>query len=69
MDDGTDSAQVVTPVGQTSGPSNDATTNGEVPYPITPHPGNTKPARGLLFDGIARQKTMYKVKLLGINDE
>ncbi|KAI0289449.1 hypothetical protein BC826DRAFT_914503 [Russula brevipes] len=62
MDDGTDSAQ-------TSGPSNDATTNGEVPYPITPHPGNTKPAKGTPLPWIVRQKTMYKVKLLGINHD
>jgi hypothetical protein len=69
MEDGTDSAQVVTQLGQKSGLSNDAGSNGVVPYPITPHPGNSKSVKGSPLPWIVRQKTMYKVKLLGINHD
>ena len=69
MDDGTDSAQVVTEFGQRSGSSNEAGTNGGVPYPITPHPGNSKSVKECPLPWVVRQKTVYKVKLLGINHD
>ncbi len=69
MEDGTDSAQVVTEFGQKSGSSNDAGTNGGVPYPITPHPGNSKSVKDSPLPWIVRQKTIYRVKLLGINHD
>jgi hypothetical protein len=68
MEDGTDSAQVVTQTGEKSGLSHDAGSNGVVPYPITPHPGNTKP-KETPMPWIVRQKSVYKVKLLGINHD
>lgn len=66
MEDGTDSAQVI---GQKSGSSNDAGSNGVVPYPITPHPGNSKSVKETPLPWVVRQKTIYKVKLLGINHD
>ena len=68
MEDGTESAQAVTQIGEKSGSSHDAGSNGVVPYPITPHPGNTKP-RETPMPWIVRQKSVYKVKLLGINHD
>ncbi len=68
MDDGTDSAQTVTQPGQKSG-SNDSGSNGGVPYPITPHPGSSKSVRESPLPWVVRQKTVYKVKLLGINHD
>jgi hypothetical protein len=68
MEDGTDSAQVVTQLDQKSG-SNDAGSSGVVPYPITPHPGNSKSVKETPLPWIVRQKTIYKVKLLGINHD
>ena len=64
MEDGTDTAQTVTK----NGSSHDAGSNGGVPYPITPHPGNAK-SRSSPLPWIVRQKNIYKVKLLGINHD
>ena len=64
MEDGTDTAQTATK----SGSSHDAGCNGGVPYPITPHPGNAK-SKDSPLPWIVRQKTIYKVKLLGINHD
>jgi len=69
MEDGTDLAQAVTELGQKSGSSNEAGTNGGVPYPITPHPGNSRLVKESPLPWIVRQKTVYKVKLLGINHD
>jgi hypothetical protein len=69
MEDVTDSAQVATELGQKSGSSNEAGTNGGVPYPITPHPGNSKSVKERPLPWVVRQKTVYKVKLLGINHD
>ena len=69
MEDGTDAAQVVTEDGQKSGSSNEAGTNGGVPYPITPHPGNSNSSKERPLPWVVRQKTIYKVKLLGINHD
>jgi hypothetical protein len=68
MEDGTDSAQAIQ-FGQKSGPSTDAGSNGVVPYPITPHPGYSKSVKESPLPWIVRQKTLYKVKLLGINHD
>ena len=68
MEDGTDSSQTVTQPGRT-GSSTDFGNNGEVPYPITPHPGNSRSVRDTPLPWIVRQKTVYKVKLLGINHD
>ena len=68
MEGETDSAQAVTQTGEKSGSSHDAGSNGVVPYPITPHPGNTKP-RESPMPWIVRRKSVYKVKLLGINHD
>ena len=68
MEDGTDSAPAVAQTGEKSGLSHDAGSNGVVPYPITPHPGNTK-SRESPLPWIVHQKTVYKVKLLGINHD
>ena len=67
MEDGTDSSQTVPQPGQ--GSSNSFGNNGEVPYPITPHPGNSRSVRETPLPWIVRQKTVYKVKLLGINHD
>ena len=67
MEDGTDSSQTVTQ--QRTGPSSDFGMNGEVPYPITPHPGSSRSVRESPLPWIVRQKTVYKVKLLGINHD
>jgi len=69
MEDGTDSSQTVTQPGQGTGSSNEFGNNGEVPYPITPHPGNSRSVRETPLPWIVRQKTVYKVKLLGINHD
>ncbi len=69
MEDGTDSAPAVTELGQKSGSSNEAGANGGVPYPITPHPGNSKSVKVNPLPWVVRQKTVYKVKLLGINHD
>ena len=66
MEEGTDSAQVSTGLGQKSGSSTDV---GGVPYPITPHPGNSKSGKECPLPWVVRQKTVYKVKLLGINHD
>ena len=67
MEDATDLTQAVTELGQKSGSSNEAGSNGAVPYPITPHPGNSKSVKERPLPWVVRQKTVYKVKLLGIN--
>jgi hypothetical protein len=66
MEDDTDSTQT-TQLGQKAGPSNDSGSSGEVPYPITPHPGGSQSAKEKPLPWIVRQKTIYRVKLLGIN--
>ena len=69
MEDGTDSSQTVTQPGQPTGTSSSFGINGEIPYPITPHPGNSRSVRESPLPWIVRQKTVYKVKLLGINHD
>ncbi|KAH9995401.1 hypothetical protein BJV74DRAFT_795239 [Russula compacta] len=69
MEDGTNSTRAVTQLSQKSGSSNDPGRDGEVPYPITPHPGNSKPVAETPLPWVVRQKTLYKVKLLGINHD
>ena len=69
MEDGTDSSQTVTQPGRRTGSLSDFGINGEVPYPITPHPGNCRSVRESPLPWIVRQKTVYKVKLLGINHD
>ena len=69
MEDATDSAQTATQLGQKAGPSNDSGNDGEVPYPITPHPGGSQTVKEGPLPWIVRQKTVYKVKLLGVNHD
>jgi hypothetical protein len=69
MEDATDSAPTATQVGQKAGPSNDPGNDGGVPYPITPHPGGSQTVKEGPLPWIVRQKTVYKVKLLGVNHD
>ena len=69
MEDGTNSARAVTQLSRESGLSNEAGRNGSVPYPITPHPANPKSVTESALPWIVRQKTMYKVKMLGVNHD
>ncbi|KAI0255913.1 hypothetical protein BJV78DRAFT_1279127 [Lactifluus subvellereus] len=65
MEDGTNSAQAVTRFSRES----EAGRNGSVPYPLTPHPGNAKAVTEGPLPWIVRQKTVYKVKMLGVNHD
>ncbi|KAI0305864.1 hypothetical protein B0F90DRAFT_1814714 [Multifurca ochricompacta] len=66
MEDGTSSVQVVT---QQLGDRR-SVIKGGVPYPITPHPGSSKSVTTESpLPWIVHQKTVYKVKLLGVNHD